>query len=342
MIYPRFIKKGDIIGVTACSDGNADELDAVRLDNARRQFEKAGYIIKETDNCRKSDKGRSSDAKTRVQQLTELLCDDKVSQIIMCCGGDYLIEIIELLNYDLIKQKKKWIQGYSDPTGLLYTITVNTELATIYGSNYGDFGMKDWHSSLYDNINLLEGAWDKEKGFTQKSFPKYQDGFIEKKTGLEGYQLIENVNWKNTGGVKDIYVKGRMLGGCLDVLLNLVGTKFDKTKEFISIYKDDGIIWYMESFDLNSERLYPSLWTLKQAGWFNTAKAFIFGRPLFYSSSYEIAYEEVVVNVLGSLGVPIVIDACFGHKPPRMTIINGAVGELKSTEGKGSLIQILN
>ena len=34
----------------------------------------------------------------------------------------------------------------------------------------------------------------------------------------------------------------------MDVLLNLVGTRFDKTKEFVHKYKEDGILWYLESF----------------------------------------------------------------------------------------------
>lgn len=339
MIYPRFIREGDTIGVTACSAGKSEELDAVRMDNAATQLKNAGYTVIETDNCRKCHRGRSSDAKTRINELEELLYNEQISYILMCSGGDYLVEIIDLLNFNLIQQKKKWLQGYSDPTGLLYTVTVNTELATIYGNNYGDFGMEEWHSSIRDNISFLEGSWDYEKGFIQKSYTKYQDGFLEKRTGLEGYDLSADVCWMNISGGKDIKAEGRMLGGCLDVLINLVGTKFDKTLEFIEKYKDDGIIWYIESFDLNSERLYLGLWTLKQAGWFDTVKAFLFGRPTFFSSGYDITYEETVLSVIKDIGAPIVLDACFGHKPPRLTIVNGAFGKLCSSKGRGSLLQ---
>ena len=45
-------------------------------------------------------------------------------------------------------------------------------------------------------------------------------------------------------------LKGRTIGGCLDVLIALVGTRFDKTKSFIEKYKEDGFIWYLESFNL--------------------------------------------------------------------------------------------
>ncbi len=40
---------------------------------------------------------------------------------------------------------------------------------------------------------------------------------------------------------------GRLLGGCLDCLVNLSGTRFDKTKEFAERYGQDGIIWFFEA-----------------------------------------------------------------------------------------------
>lgn len=339
MIFPDFLKKGDTIGVTACSDGRTDELDLVRLDNAKQQLQKAGYDVIETANCRQSIKGRSSDAKTRVLQLNELLRNEKVTEIIMCSGGDYLMEILPLLNFDLFKDHPKWIQGYSDPTGLLYTLTTHLEMATVYGTNYGNFGMEKWHSSLEDNMRLLEGGWSRETGFVQHSFDQYVDGYHKKETGLEGYILEQNVLWKNLKSEEQIVMSGRMLGGCVDVLLYLVGTRYDKTKEFCQKYSEDGIVWYLESFDLNSERLYLGLWQMKETGWFDTAKGFIFGRPALYESSYDICYNETLLSALGELNVPIIFDADFGHKPPQMTIINGAIGEVISEQGAGSLTQ---
>lgn len=345
MKYPAFIKKGDLIGITACSDGNTEELDLIRINHAIEQLEQRGYLVIETPNTRQSKKGRSSYADIRVKQLYDLLENRDVRTIIMCKGGDYLCEILSLLDFKKFLQNPKWIQGYSDPTGLLYTITVNTELATIYSSNFGDFGMKVWHKSIEDNLKLLEGNLVK-----QTSFEFFMDGFRKRETGLEEYFLEEPVIWKNitdNNGYQikhsdrlnsEVKIRGRLLGGCLDVLLNLVGTKYDKTKEFCHKYKEDGILWYLESFDLNSEQLYLGLWNLKEAGWFDTAKGFLFGRPTFYKSNYDILYEEAVYEVLKSLQVPIILDADFGHKPPRMTIVNGAIGNVVSNKGKGSLV----
>ena len=119
-----------------------------------------------------------------------------------------------------------------------------------------------------------------------------------------------------------------MLGGCLDVLLNLVGTGYDKVAEFADRYSADGIMWYMESFALNSESIERGLWQLGEAGWFNKAKGFIFGRPAFFGTDTDTTYEEAVMNVLARYNVPVIINADIGHKPPQLTMVNGAIGQL--------------
>ena len=72
MIYPKFVDKGDIIGVTAPSDGKILELDLIRLDNAYYKLKKLGFSIRETDNVRCSCKGRSASGKDRARYLEEL------------------------------------------------------------------------------------------------------------------------------------------------------------------------------------------------------------------------------------------------------------------------------
>lgn len=334
MLYPKFLEKGCKIGVTACSDGNKDPLDYVRADSAKLHLEENGYEVVETPNVRKSENGRSSSAIERAEQFDSLLFDDSVRLVIMAKGGDYLPEVLPLLDFGVIRKHPKWIQGYSDPTGLLFTVTTNCDIATVYAGNFGDFGMAEWHKSITDNVRLLEG-----KAITQTSFEHYMDGFAVRETGLEGFDLTKPVRWKNLRGETRTAAEGRLIGGCLDVLLHLVGTRFDRTAEFAERYKNDGILWYLESFDLNSEQLYLGLWTLKEAGWFAHASGFVFGRPCMYTSSGSQPYEEVIRDALAEFDVPVIMDADFGHKPPRMTIINGAIGRFVCEGGKGSLTQ---
>lgn len=333
MIYPDFIKEGDLVGLCAPSDGNSEETDFVRLDKGIKQLKDLGYEVIESAHVRRSENGRSSDAKTRAKEFMELICNDQIKLILSASGGNYLLEILPFLDFEKIRSKPKWFQGYSDNTGLVHTITTMCHIATIYGNNFSSFGMANWHKSIKDNIRILQG-----EDIVQHSFEKYQDGFYERVTGLEDYVLTKNVNWRNINNEDEVLIEGRTIGGCLDVLISLVGTRFDKTNEYIKKYKEDGIIWYLESFDLSAEALTLALWQLREAGWFKYAKGFIFGRPTFYDESPPKAtYEEVVLSVLGEMNLPIILEADIGHKPPQFAMINGGLARLYSSEGKATL-----
>lgn len=332
LTYPEFLKKGDVIGITAPSDGNSRETDFARLDNGKKQIEERGYKVIETASVRHSENGRSTDAKTRAKEFIDLTENNEVKAIFSASGGDYLLEILPYLDFDKIKANPKWFQGYSDNTGLVHTITTICDQATIYGNNFNDFGMANWHKSVDNNLRILEG-----KNIVQESFETYQDGFYDYKTGLESYKLTKPVKWRNINREGEVVMTGRTLGGCLDVLISLVGTRFDKTVEFLERHKDDGIIWYLESFDLSAESLTIALWQLKEAGWFKNANGFVFGRPTFYDEEASSTYEEVVLSVLGQMDLPIILEADIGHKPPQFSMINGGLGTLYSKDGKAKL-----
>lgn len=338
MLYPDSLEKGYKIGVTATSAGFETDVDFIRLENGIKHFEKIGYPVKVTDNVRKNDKGRSSDGSTRAKELLQLFTDPEVKAIIAASGGDYLMEMLPYINYDLIKSNPKWIQGYSDTTGILFTLTTNLDMATLYANNFSSFGMQKWHRCLKDNLSILEG-----NDIIQTSYDKYQDGYKPRITGLEEFEPEKEVEWINLypEGWKpdtELTIHGRALGGCLDVILNLIGTRFDKTEEFISKYGKDKILWFLESYDLGSEALTRGLWQLKEAGWFEQAAGFVFGRPAMFHSDTDTTYREAVLSVLGELNLPIILEADIGHKPPQFTMINGAIANIRSFRGKGSII----
>lgn len=331
MIFPKYIKKGDVIGVTAPSNGITDEMKIRRFRNGEKNLKERGFDVLFTENVFTADhRGCSSDGKTRAGQLDKLIKNDKVSAIFSAAGGDYLMEMLEFVDFDAIKNNPKWIQGYSDNTGLLYPITTKCDVATVYGFNFSDFGMKEWQLNVERGLSILQG-----KENIQESFEYFESERHEYETGFEGYFEDEKVCWKNGRGEEKIEIKGRLLGGCLDVINFITGTKFDGTLEYIEKYREDGILWFLESFDLDDVVLITNLWRLKQLGYFKYAKGFVFGRPLMYNSWIEQPYEEAVLSILGDLDVPIIFNADIGHKGPQFSMINGAVAKVVSKGGKG-------
>lgn len=318
MIYPKFLEKESTIGITAPSAGVGEKLES--FDKSLEQLKKHFNNIIETNNVR--NKGIvSSDEITRAKELMELATNKKIELVLLATGGDFMMEILPYINFEEIKNNPKWYQGYSDITNILYPVTTICDIATIYSGNAGSFDMEPLHESLLNNIEILKGNL-----IPQNSFEYYES---TKQDTSDGYALDTKVNIKCD---KNININGRIIGGCLDVLKNIVGTKYDNTKNFIEKYKEDGIIWYFDIFSLSSEETLRTLWQLDQAGWFKYSKCFIFGRVKFPNTFMDLSYSDVYKKVLNDK--IIITDADVGHVKPTITIINGALTNVKYEDGK--------
>jgi len=344
MIFPDYIKKGDTIGVTAPSHPIDSEVDQKRFQNGKLQLENRGYKVIFTENVfNEADRyGRSAPAEQKASEFNSLIRDKNVKAVYSAAGGDFLAEMLPYTDLELFRNNPKWVQGYSDNTSLLYYLTTKADVATAYGANFSDFGMEPWDESVVRGIGILEGRCT-----VQNSFKTYQDGFAERVTGFEGYSRDADVEWRcicsgDKNAPQNAQFQGRLLGGCMDVLLNLAGTPYDGTGDFINKYKDDGIIWYLESFDLHFEQMMEGLWKMKEMGWFEHVSGFLFGRPLFYpeqgfDGSPLPAYEEVLMERLSELNVPVITGADIGHKGPQFVMINGALAKVSTDSGRGSV-----
>ena len=76
-------------------------------------------------------KEKSCDSQTQAKELETLFLNPNVRVVFCVSGGDFLLEMLSCLDYSIIQDNPKWLQGYSDPTGLLFTITTGFDIATI-------------------------------------------------------------------------------------------------------------------------------------------------------------------------------------------------------------------
>ena len=120
--------------------------------------------------------------------------------------------------------------------------------------------------------------------------------------------------------------RGRLIGGCMDCLVNLTGTCYDKTADFLEKYKEDGFIWFLESCDLNVFSIRRAMWQMEHAGWFQYVKGFLIGRPMNGNEMMGLDAVSAALEVAGRKGVPVVLDVDLGHLPPMMPIIMGSLG----------------
>ena len=299
-----------------------------RFSHAKERLAALGHPVRETPDVYTADEtGRSAPALQRTRELQSLLEDRDVGAIVSAKGGDYQFEMFLHMDWDHLERHPKWMQGYSDNTTLLFKITAEHDIATVYGSNFGDFGMEPWHRSVTENLEFLEG-----RRTSQESFPFHEAGFADRVTGLEGLREEEPTQWYCDRG--DCRFGGRLIGGCMDVLewFHKKGTA--TPKPFVEKYSDEGIVWFMETYDMDAMRIDTMLRGMAKDGWFDGVRGFVFGRPLFFHGH---DYRETVLESLEEFDVPKVFDADVGHKAPRMTFVCGAMSQFDIHGGSCTL-----
>lgn len=332
MKYPKFIKKGDKIAVTAPSAGFYKEEQLREYENAIQNIKKMGFEFLETKNVRTHEDGRSSSAKERAKQFMQVWEDESVDAIICAKGGDFACEMLDYLDFERLKKlSPKWLQGFSDITNLGFVLTTNLDIATIYGENIRDYGMREPFKTLTDSIKIMQG-----KEVVQKSFGVCEPKEDEREI-FETYHLTLETQWKNLYDEKKLMFSGRCVGGCLDVIINLIRTKYDGVKDYIKKYKNDGIVWFFDIFEMSTPQVFCHLWQMKNAGYFEHCKGIIFGRAFLLREDYDMNLARVVKDVIGNLNIPVILEADIGHVPPQMPIVNGSILEVTCENGQGEI-----
>ena len=335
MRFPQFLKDNGTIGFVAPSFGCATEPYYSLFNNAQKRFTDMGYKLSVGPNCYvEKGIGISNDPKLCGIELNESYVSSDNDVIISCGGGELMCETVNYIDFDAIaKANPKWYMGYSDNTNFTFLSATLADTAAIYGPCVSDFGMIEWHESIEDAFDLLCGRKLTFKGYSGWEY----EGLKDESNPLLPYNITEEsvITTYPTGSIS---MEGRLIGGCMDCLVNLTGTKYDRVREFTEKYADDGILWFIEACDLNMMGIRRALWQMKNAGWFENVSGFIVGRPLHIREDMMgLDHIRAVTDILSEFNVPILLDADIGHHAPMMPIITGAMASVKADVNEYSI-----
>jgi muramoyltetrapeptide carboxypeptidase LdcA involved in peptidoglycan recycling len=275
---------------------------------------------------------------------------DKSDVIITCGGGEMMCDVVPYMDFDSIrKSEPKWYMGYSDNTNYTFLSAILADTAAIYGPCAPTFGREPWHESVKDALALLKGEINSVSGYDmwEMDIPHDEE---EEEDPIAPYDLNEKTVFQyllpasgaeeasksqliSGDDMKDkVTMEGRLLGGCLDILILHIGTKYDKVDEFLEKYKEDGIIWFLESCDLDMLSMRRAFWQMREAGWFKYVKGFLMGRPRHFGEDiFGVNEYTAVADMLGEFGVPVIMDLDIGHLPPSMPIVCGSLAKVEAT-----------
>lgn len=316
MKQPEFLKKDTKIMTIAPSFGVTFSPYLERYNESLKNMKELGFNIDEGENVHLNMGLLSSNTpRKRADEFINAYKSDH-DVLFSVGGGETMCEILPFIDFEELKKyPPKWFVGYSDNTNLTFTLATLCNVMTIYGPCFTTYYEKPLRLSEENTIKMLEG----EKHF--EGYPYYSKEINDISNPLNRLDLSEKkiVTSKNYNGP----FEGILLGGCLDCLLTLVGTKYDKVVDFIS-RQNEKIIWFLESCDLSLTSIRRGLFQLKEASWFKNVIGIIIGRENKNVNFYSGITKEECYSILDDLNVPILFDCDFGHIPPVLPIKCGA------------------
>ena len=326
MRQSEFLKPGDAIYMVAPSFGVVIEPYATRYVEALKRFKSKGYRVIEGPNVYKAEGvAASADPKSRGEEINAAFSSE-ARLILSVGGGETMVEMLPYVDFDAIRNNPpKWFMGFSDNTNLTLPLALLSDTISVYGPCASAFYQKKWRLSEQDSFDLMQGKMRLE------GYPKYA---ITKKNPLHPlwtYRLTQEKTIRQIGYEKPM--NGRLLGGCLDCILGLVGTPFGDVQGFKKRHEEK-IIWFLESCDLHPLSIRRGLFQLRQAGWFDDAEGILLGRHL--CGNFELMgvnKYNAALDILGDLGIPILMDIDLGHVPPSLPIKVGALARVSLEQG---------
>lgn len=325
MRYPGFLKENGTIGFVAPSFGCNIEPYKTAFENALKKFKSMGYHVRLGPNCYAGEGiGISNTPMKCAAEINEYYPSTENDVLISCGGGELMCEVLSHIDFAALREAApKWYMGFSDNTNLTFLLTTLCDTASIYGPCAAAFGMEPWHESVQDAFDLIRGKklimsgydmWEKES-LKDEEHPLVPYNLTEPRV-IHGYP-------------EHFQMQGRLIGGCMDCLVNILGTRFDNVANFLERYKEDGFIWFIESCDLNVMSIRRAMWQMDEAGWFQYVKGFMIGRPLQYGQEmFGLDQYNAVLGIIEKYHVPTVMDVDLGHLSPMMPIICGSMGEV--------------
>ena len=326
-MIPQKLKAGDEVRIIAPSRSMAiigedsKEIATKRLEELGLKVSFGKYVDEVADNDY-----MIASAENRAKDLNDAFADKNVKAILTVIGGFNSNQILDLIDYEMIKQNPKIFCGFSDITILSDAIYTKTGLVTYSGPHYSSFGML---KGFEYELEYFKKMFFQEDEFEIVSSDEWSDDawFIDQ----EKREFIKN---EGMFVINEGQAEGEIVGGNLGTLSLLKGTKYMPSIENKILFLEDdegtGTNFLME-FD-------RELQSIIQQPKFETVKALVLGRAQKPCNMTKEKWPKLIKNKPELKNIPVIAGADFGHTTPIFTFPVGGYAKL---EAKGNEIKLM-
>lgn len=312
-IKAKKLEKGNKVGLICPATAVSDPNDLDRALEIINYYGLEAVIGKSV----KSGTGyKSRTINERIEDLHKMFVDKSINAVFCIRGGYGSAQLLDSIDYDLIKNNPKIFCGYSDITALIIAIQKLSGLVTFHGP-------------------MLLSA------FTPYTANYFEAIFFNNQAPIEMTNPVQSTGIRNPYPTRTIVqgkASGELVGGNLTTISTTLGTPYEiETK---------GKILFLEDVGEEPYRIDRMLTQLRLAGKFKDVKGIVFGdcvdcgfRQFESSRSWDFTLGEILNNFFANMKIPVFSGLLIGHSSDQITLPLGAEIELDATNCKLTLLE---
>lgn len=331
VIKPPALKVGDTIGIVSPASQVACYCPQ-RFERGVQALEAMGFKVVVSKNARANFGHTAGTIAERVDDLHAMFRNPEIKAIITSIGGYNSNQLLDKLDYDLIRANPKIFLGYSDITALHLGIHRMTGLVTFSGPavmpQFGEFGGLHPYTDRWLRAVLMT---DQQAGVLAASFLSIHEHLPWDKEDTRPRHAVAHAGPKV---LEQGSAEGPIVTGNLGTMLALAGSRFfPELKGCIMLIEDD---------ETESPATVDRFLTqLRLMGAFGEIAALGVGR--FHPKvgfNPEDSLESIVLAATEGYDLPIAIDFDFGHTDPTLTLPQGILARVDfRTEARLELLE---
>jgi muramoyltetrapeptide carboxypeptidase LdcA involved in peptidoglycan recycling len=277
------------------------------------RLESYGFKLSFGKHVDETDDFYSSSVESRIFDLHEAFADKTVDGILTVIGGYNSNQLLDHIDYALLKENPKVFCGFSDITAIANAITTKSDFITYSGPHFSSWAIKQ---GFEYSIEYFEKCCMREEEFELKSSEKWSDDawYLDQDKrefmSNDGYWIL------NEGEAV-----GKSIGSHARCLAALQGTQYWPNLE-------DSILFIEEDAETNIQVFDRLLQSYIQLPNFSKVKGILIGRFQKGSNVSMELLKKVIDSKKELSDLPIIANVDFGHTLPLATLPIGGQLEI--------------